>query len=67
MIKERIYQLLRDFAKDKRQQIADEVLLNPARTDEAMLQKEILSSLYRELVTLPDEMISFIDVKLNKE
>lgn len=67
MIKERIYQLLRDFAKDKRQQIADEVLLNPARTDEAMLQKEILSSLYRELVTLPDEMISFIDAKLNKE
>lgn len=67
MIKERIYQLLRDFAKDKRQQIADEVLLNPARTDEAMLQKEILSSLYREFVTLPDEMISFIDAKLNKE
>lgn len=67
MIKERIYQLLRDFAKNKRQQIADEVLLNPARTNEAMLQKEVLSALYREFVNLPDEMISFIDVKLNKE
>lgn len=67
MIKERIYQLLRDFAKNKRQQIADEVLLNPARTNEAMLQKEVLSALYREFLNLPDEMISFIDVKLNKE
>lgn len=67
MIKERIYQLLRDFAKNKRQQIADEVLLNPARTNEAMLQKEVLSALYREFMNLPDEMISFIDVKLNKE
>lgn len=67
MIKERIYQLLRDFAKSKRQQIADEVLLNPARTNEAMLQKEVLSALYREFMNLPDEMISFIDVKLNKE
>ena len=67
MIKERIYQLLRDFAKNKRQQIADEVLLNPARTNEAMLQKEVLSALYREFMNLPDEMISFIDVKLTKE
>lgn len=67
MIKERIYQLLRDFAKNKRQQIADEVLLNPARTNEAMLQKEVLSALYREFLNLPDEMISFVDVKLNKE
>lgn len=67
MIKERIYQLLRDFAKNKRQQIADEVLLNPARTNEAMLQKEVLSALYREFMNLPDEMISFIDIKLNKE
>ena len=67
MIKERIYQLLRDFAKNKRQQIADEVLLNPARTNEAMLQKEVLSALYREFLNLPDEIISFIDVKLNKE
>ena len=67
MIKERIYQLLRDFAKNKRQQIADEVLLNPARTNEAMLQKEVLSALYREFVNLPDEMISFIDIKLTKE
>ena len=67
MIKERIYHLLRDFAKNKRQQIADEVLLNPARTNEAMLQKEVLSALYREFVNLPDEMISFIDIKLTKE